>query len=79
MEHQPNDVPGCNVAVVPWHVIDVCMTVIQACVMAVILSSMRTTTLQPVRLFIRLMCNGMERVQDCGVGVTVCVLYGERE
>ncbi|MBQ9362921.1 MAG: hypothetical protein IJT97_05790 [Bacteroidaceae bacterium] len=28
VEHQPNDVPGCNVAVVTWHVIDVCMTVI---------------------------------------------------
>ena len=79
MGHQPNDVPGYNVAVVPWYVIDVCMTVIQACVMTVILSSMRTTTLQPIRLFIRLMCNGTERVEDCGAGVMVCVLYGERE
>ena len=40
---------------------------------------MRTTTLQPIRLFIRLMCNGMERVQDCGVGAMVRVLYVERE
>jgi hypothetical protein len=28
VEHQPDEVPGCKVAVVPWHVIDVCMTVI---------------------------------------------------
>ena len=56
MELQPNDVPGSKVAVVPWHVIDVSM-------MTVMPSSMRTTTLQPIRLFIRLMCNGTERVQ----------------
>ncbi|MBQ9362920.1 MAG: hypothetical protein IJT97_05785 [Bacteroidaceae bacterium] len=46
----------------------------------VILSSMRTTTLQPIRLLIRLMCNGTERVQDMlEQSVMVRVQYVERE
>jgi len=40
---------------------------------------MRTTTLQPIRLFIRLMCNGAQRVQDCGAGAMVRVLFDEHE
>lgn len=43
VEHEMTGVPGRDVAVVPWHVIDVC-------VMTVMLSSMRTTTSQPNRL-----------------------------
>ena len=54
VRHQPDDVPGCKVAVVPWHVIDVC-------VMAIMLSSMRTTTCQPIRLSRHLMRNGAEQ------------------
>ena len=72
VEHQPWRVPGWEVAVVPWHVIDVC-------VMAIMLSSMRTTIFQPSGLSLRLMRNVVERGTGSeGRGVMVRVLYGER-
>ena len=59
-------------AVVPWHVIDVC-------VMAIMLSSMRTTTYQPIRLSRHLMRPERNNGTGCeGRGGMVRVLYGER-
>lgn len=79
VRHQPDDVPGCNVAVVPG--------ARHRCVHDCYLSLRDDSHtlfdanhhLAADKALHTAHVNGMERVQDCGAGGMVHVLYGERE
>ena len=72
-------VPGCKVAVVPWARCRCVRDGWHVRMTAGTFSPARTTTLQPTRLFCRLMRNGKERVQAVRTCGMVRVLYVERE